>query len=246
MAATFNDKVKTVIKANPGVQLESLMQQFSCDAVDLKKMLDEPVRRGEINSELVTSESGLKTYSYRMNPAYVGWGAPGQMNQPAGAAPVDQKSKVQKAVDYLQANGSATSSELSIAMGLDTTRYTAAQFLGNAIKRGAIARDGNRYITGTGIAATPSTTRGKKEGSTTASQPIAVPSFVAAKSVKPAHIPQDSVASSMCVGGLQILAWERSGHLVISANDNTVDLAPGHVRALRAFIGLIGVADGQA
>jgi hypothetical protein len=72
-------------------------------------------------------------------------------------------------------------------------------------------------------------------------EPAKVSPRPAAKA-KPAKTPtaraQDDVVSSMSVGGIQLILW-RAGNLVISANDNTVDLQPDQARALRAFVGLM-------
>jgi hypothetical protein len=75
---------------------------------------------------------------------------------------------------------------------------------------------------------------------TEVAKPAARPAIAAKpqKAASAARSVQDDVLSSMSVGGVQIIQW-RTGNLVVSANDNTVDLHPDQARALRAFVGLI-------
>lgn len=58
------------------------------------------------------------------------------------------KSKVDKALSYLRLHGTATSKELSIAMGLDPRENSASQFIGHVVRKGGIERVGKLYRLG--------------------------------------------------------------------------------------------------
>lgn len=270
------NKLKELIKRTPGIFLVRLADLADCDVDVVHVELADAIRRGEILSEKADGPNGLKTQAFRLNPTFLGWGnaaSPAAQNgvnidkihPPVAVTPA--VSKVDKALAYLHEHGTASPQQLASAMDIDP-KYSASQYVSGAIKSGQIGRDGNQYrlgrtnaiITGGPI---PGGETNLKSPSDVQTRPtLKIPRFSQAparpaktvKSLKSAKSIQsevnghkaDTVSSSLHVGGLQIMVWQQSGHMVVSAHDNMVDLTPEQVRALMMFIGLMGASHGQA
>lgn len=242
--STFKEQVMNLIKQRQGIREDEIAAELECDLDEIYPAIRIETQQRQVLVEKVDGPGGRKFSAYRMNPAFLGWSTAGAASSVATDSTVaavvdDARSKVDKAIDFLKANnGRASSAQLKKAMGLKD-EYTPSQYLGPATRSGKVARDGEDWVLGAGAAAA-------EKRVAPASRPIAVPAAApvpASKTVKPtrpvkpAHIPQDAVRSSLSIGDLKIIQW-KSGNLAISANDNTVDLQPAQAKALTAFVEL--------
>ncbi|MEO6917637.1 MAG: hypothetical protein ABI171_01070 [Collimonas sp.] len=257
------NKLKDLIKRTPGILLVRLADQADCDVDAVHVELAEAIRLGEVLTEKTEGPNGHKTYAFQSNPAFLGWGKPAEATVTTVAAAavalpviappaivntapaVPTETKVQIAIDYLQSHGVATSDEIHAAMGLNK-RHTPQQYLGYAMKVGRIVRQGDVYRLGDGAGVKRS-----HRVDVTPPTPVIIPAFAASAgatlSVQPAQpedLTQDAIAASMQVGSLQIMAWQRSGRMVLTAHGATLLLESEHVRALVAFVGLLGANHG--
>ena len=155
----LQNKLKELIKRTPGILLVRLADLADCDVEAVNVELANDIRRGEVLSEKTDGPNGHKTQAFRLNPTFLGWGAP---PQPASfgcsLAPVNPgatdkapaqpaETKVQKAIAYLEIHGSATAAELRVAMGLDD-KHSPQSYLSYPIKIGRIVREGDIYRLG--------------------------------------------------------------------------------------------------
>jgi hypothetical protein len=247
--STTKEQTLEAIRKTPKLRNVQIADAIDCDIDEVNTVLRELVQSTQLLAEKVEAPNGLKDIGYSINPAYLGWttGAPAASNPNSSwRAPgkgVEQaeaagRTKVQMAIDYLTAHDTATDDQLRDAMGLET-KYTPSQYLGPAVKSGRITRDGKNWRLGTGVK--PVNVRHASTQTEKARPPApATGAAMAAKLPRkpaPPHIPQNAVVSSLAIGDLQIIEWQ-AGNLVISANDNTVDLKPAQVKALTAFVTL--------
>jgi hypothetical protein len=144
--STHTEKILAVIKQTAGIHAAKIADLLACDLDDVLALLPKLVMSGQVlmsNIDLLHHER--KVIGYSINPAYLGWGTSGKSVH----IELEKERTIEKAVLHLREIGrSANGTELSIAMGLDTTRYKASQFLSPAIKSGRIVRDGNLYRLG--------------------------------------------------------------------------------------------------
>jgi hypothetical protein len=223
---TFKESVLALISAKPGIQDTEIATELNYDVDEVY-----PVIRAEVlNQQVLVENVGTKNRTFRMNTAHLGWKSPQTGSAPAAAA--STQTKPEKAIAYIEKHGPVTTKQLKVAMGLKP-KEVPSQYLGAALKHGKIERDGDNWFLGTAVSAKPATPE-----KASAVAPAASRTSRKTAPVKPAHIPQDAVVSSMSIGDLRLIFW-KGGNLVVSANDNTIDLAPVQVNALRAFVALM-------
>lgn len=152
-------QILALIARQPGIRDVEISDAIDIDLDQVHRDLADAVANNDVWVEKITALNGLKVNGYSRNPAATGWKAPEiaapVISPPAADAPVvahdvKELTKVDKAIAYLKANGSVTASNLGIAMGLDTRKYSPTQYLGHAIKSGRIVKDGNLYRLGGG------------------------------------------------------------------------------------------------
>jgi hypothetical protein len=155
----LSNKLKQLIKATPGILLVRLADLADCDVDAVHVELADDIRRGEVLSEKTDGPNGLKTQAFRLNPTFLGWGAPPpaarfgcslapislDTTDTTPAQPVE--SKVQKAIAHLEMHSSATAAALRVVMGLDD-KHSPQSYLSYPIKMGRIVRDGDTYRLG--------------------------------------------------------------------------------------------------
>lgn len=251
------NKLKGLIKTTPGILLVRLADLADCDVDAVHVELADDIRRGEILSEKTDGPNGHKTQAFRLNPTFLGWGEPPQAapftrslqainfdtTAPSPAQPTE--SKVQKAIAYLEKCNSASSAELHAVMGLDK-KHSPLQYLSHPIKTGRILREGDAYRLGNDDGV-----KRIRRARIAPMKPAAIPTVAtsatlpsSAEVIGPTDATEDAIAASMQVGDLHIVAWERSGRMVLTVHGSTLQLDSAHVRALAAFVGLMGANHG--
>lgn len=259
MMSTNKVKIIELIEGKPGILAPDLATALGIDVSDVYGEIREETKSGRFLAEKVDSPTYGRVTSYRPNPTFLGWKTPAKGNASTDSG-AEAGTKAEKAIAFLRSNkGVATMQEMHEAMGLEEKQYP-IWYLETAIKKGYIERDGKGWRLGNVTAAKksaparppviegnaklaeskpakhPAVPKTTREKPASPALPL-VANGKATQRQKPAHIPQDSVVSSMSVAGLQIILWGR-GALVVSANDNTVELAPDQAKALRAFVEL--------
>lgn len=241
----LSNKLKQLIKATPGILLVRLADLADCDVDVVHVELADAIRRGEVLSEKTDGPNGHKTQAFRLNPTFLGWGTPLQaanfrcslaavIPSATNTTPTQPvESKVDKAIAYLEIHGSATSNEMRVAMGL-SGKHWPQQYLAYPMKIGRIVRDGDIFSLGNNDGV-----KRLRRASTTPVAATNAPSVAYDQAYG-----EDTIALSIHADGLQITLWERSGHMMLSANGNAIALTPGQVRTLTMFVGFSGAAHG--
>lgn len=254
----FREQVLDLAKGKPGIRDDEIAAALECD-------LDEvyPAIRTDILEARVLAENvDARHRSYRMNSNFLGWKPPATgTGAPMAKADERQssnqevpmqsreKSKLDKAVDFIRARGVATDDDLRPVLGIGANVYPTS-YLKMALQRGDVVKEGGEWRPGSGKPlrsltkpASPAQP-GKKRNTAPAIQKVDAPAsaptlWPGGPTAAPARRQQSQagVANSLAIGELKIIAWD-SGNLVISANDNTIDLNPLQVKALRAFVEL--------
>jgi hypothetical protein len=253
---TRREQILELIKLHPEITAMRLGDLVDCDVETVHADIAELVKAGQITVDRVNGRNGVSTTGYRINPAFLGWKPPSNAGstlqtaskdvaerENAAAAAADEENttgaptRASLALAYLEQHGTATNAKLRAAMGIPP-KYAPSNFLGPALKKGLVARDGENWIlarsTGTNA---PATLKAPTAASRNVVPHGAKASVLTSQEAAPTDIDVPALAS-MSIGGFQVSHWQ-AGNLVVSANDHTVDLSPAQVHALRAFIGLM-------
>jgi len=249
--ATDRERILELVGRRPGIGTVQISDALDLDVEVVDAELIAAIGRGHVQDEETTIGDRKRT-GYRIK-AGLGWTGPAKSNAaaaaispaPAAAKPVQEKqatalpamTKVAKAIAYLTQHRSASKEALKAAMGLKSNECP-SQYLKSATVKGLVSRDGQFWHIGPGEAAAASPLPSAAPERT---EPPAVPQPARAVPHSPrrqtGNLPQTGVLSSLAIGDLRIILWV-SGNLVVSANDNTVELRPEQMKALRAFVEL--------
>jgi hypothetical protein len=256
MMDTRRERILAAIKKRPGMRDLQIADSADCNVDDVNKELLTLVQSGQVRAMKIEAENGQKVNGYWINEAFLGWNTPGRAAAPSSGSAADDDhlatvmsrkkvTKVDRAVACVLANdGVATSEQLQEAMGLPEGSKV-RPYVKPALDDGRLLfQDGTwRLQKSTPNAPpaqvkTPTLTKSEKETKPVTRAKPTVSPVRAKEPGNPGQEHHDAVQSSMSIGGLQIIVWQRGG-LVVSANDGTVELRPEQATALRAFVGLM-------
>lgn len=256
MSDQHKDAVIALLTRRPDLRMGQISDALDIDLAEIEACVSALVEAGDVMTKDLPVTAGGTVMVFRINPSSLAWKAP--------AAPMDvptkELTKVDRAIAFLKKNGTSTKEALSEAMGINHRKSHPTSYLALQLKSGAVVRKGTMYslgqpkagsLTPAGQKAVDDIKRLVTEAAThfqTRLKPEPAPATIKsitdkvikarkAQPNKPAPI-ANSVASSMSIGDLQIIAWTK-GNLTLTANDNTVELAPVQAKALTAFIGLM-------
>lgn len=250
MNTLIRKKIVELLTRRPKLRMSQISDSLDVNLEEIEIDVRYLEKSGALHSHLEQGANGIPVTVYYVNPGALAWGVLATVDKESSKiektiAGDKEPSKIDKAMAYLREHGTATPRDLSNAMGIDSKKYSCAQFLTAAIKNHRIIHEGNLYKLGSGFPA--------KSSSSSSSTPEAgqlvhslspTPGKIDLRKAKkpkaPATVmPSNAVKSSLSIGDMQIVVW-RTGNLTIGANDNTVDLDPAQTRALTAFVGLMG------
>lgn len=246
MSDQHKSEVIALLTRRPDLRMGQISDALDIDLAEIEACVSTLVEAGDVMAKNLPVQAGGTVMAFRINPSSLAWKAP--------AAPLDIQQKeltrVERAIAFLEKNGTATKEALSEAMGINPKKSHPTSYLAIQLKSREIVRNGDLYSLGQGkaqayVPAPDKTARASHQFSMArCPAPVTITSItekvIKARKTqpkKPAPI-ANAVASSISIGDLQIISWAQ-GNLTLTANDNTVELAPVQAKALTAFIGLM-------
>jgi hypothetical protein len=251
MSDQHKDKVIALLTRRPDLRITQISDALDIDSSEIEACVSTLVESGDVMAKNLPVQAGGTVMAFRINPSSLAWKAP---TMPLVVKP-NELTKGERALAFLKENGTSTRSALADAMGIATTSYPSS-FLKSQLKSGEIVKEGDMYALGQGkgyvhVPAPDKRVRANHQTpSPTVESPLVTIKSITEKVIKarntqpkkPAPI-ANTVVSSMSIGDLQIITWA-TGNLTVTANDNTVELAPVQAKALTAFIGLMEMTHG--